>query len=257
MIVNPSLEGSSFFLEGGPAGVLLIHGFTATTAEVRPLANFLHDQGFTVAGPLLPGHKTSPDALNKVSWKDWVKTAEHAYAQIKTHCPIVFAGGESTGGLLAINLAADHPEIAGLLVYAPALRLSLRPIDRLLLPVLALFLSSVPKPVSGTNPYWQGYTVNPLKGTLNLLRLQKIVFPKLKRIHQPLLIVQGRLDKTVAASVPDEIARSVHSQIVEQVWMENSGHIVLIDAEKEAVEALTLRFLKHIQVFEKQTVQSS
>ena len=256
MIVNPNLEGKSFFFEGGPAGVLLIHGFTATTAEVRPLANFLHEHGFTVAGPLLPGHLTSPDDLNTVSWKDWVETADHAYAQIKEHCQVVFAGGESTGGLLALNLAVEHPEIAGLLLYAPALRLNLRPIERLLLPFLALFRPSVPKPVSGTNPLWQGYAVNPLKGTLQLIHLQSIVYPKLKKIHQPVLIIQGRQDKTVESSVPGEIAPQVRSQIVEQVWMENSGHIVLIDADKNAVEALSLQFLTRVLKFDQQISSS-
>ena len=63
MILNPHLEGDSFFWEGGEVGILLIHGFTATTAEVRPLAEFLHKNGYTVAGPLLPGHYTKPDDL--------------------------------------------------------------------------------------------------------------------------------------------------------------------------------------------------
>ena len=51
MIHNPHLEGEPFFWEAGPVGVLLIHGFTATTAEVRPLAKILQQDGYTVSGP--------------------------------------------------------------------------------------------------------------------------------------------------------------------------------------------------------------
>jgi carboxylesterase len=58
MIQNPGLEGDSFFCEAGPFGILLIHGFTATTAEVRPLARRLLSVGYTISGPLLPGHDT-------------------------------------------------------------------------------------------------------------------------------------------------------------------------------------------------------
>jgi len=38
VIKNPHLEGSPFFWEAGPIGILLAHGFSAITAEVRPLA---------------------------------------------------------------------------------------------------------------------------------------------------------------------------------------------------------------------------
>ena len=52
---NPQFEGGPFFWEGGPVGVLLVHGLTATAVEVRPFAKRLHELGFTVGGPLLPG----------------------------------------------------------------------------------------------------------------------------------------------------------------------------------------------------------
>ena len=32
LIHNPHLEGSTFFWEGGPVGVVLSHGYTASTA---------------------------------------------------------------------------------------------------------------------------------------------------------------------------------------------------------------------------------
>jgi len=36
---HPELDGSSFHFQGGKTGFLLLHGFTATTAEVRPWAS--------------------------------------------------------------------------------------------------------------------------------------------------------------------------------------------------------------------------
>ena len=81
-LFNPHLEGDPFFWEGGPTGILLVHGFTATPAEVRLLAKILHERGFTVAGPLLPGHGTKPEDLNRVRWQDWVEEGEKAYRQL-------------------------------------------------------------------------------------------------------------------------------------------------------------------------------
>ncbi|MBS1245743.1 MAG: uncharacterized protein H6R36_398 [Chloroflexi bacterium] len=90
IIRNPHLEGDTFFWEGGPVGVLLIHGYTATTAEVRLLGRFLHERGYTVSGPLLPGHGTTPQAMNRCRWQDWTGAVEQAYRQISTRCDRVF-----------------------------------------------------------------------------------------------------------------------------------------------------------------------
>ena len=40
--------------EGGPAGVLVLHGFTGNPGSMRHLAEVLADAGFTVELPRLP-----------------------------------------------------------------------------------------------------------------------------------------------------------------------------------------------------------
>ena len=123
-ILNPELEGGSFFWKGGETGVLLLHGLTSTTAEVRPLAKRLLSEGYTVSGILLPGHGTMPENLSQTHREDWVKASEEAYNELKRECSSVIVGGESVGALLALRLASDHPEIKGLLLYAPAMSLA-------------------------------------------------------------------------------------------------------------------------------------
>ena len=58
MTRQPHLDPSPFLLEGGRVGVLLIHGFTGSPPEMRLIGEYLHQRGFTVAAPLLPGHGT-------------------------------------------------------------------------------------------------------------------------------------------------------------------------------------------------------
>jgi carboxylesterase len=243
-LINPQLDGSSFHWPAGPVGILLIHGFTATTVEVRDLARSLHAAGYTVSGPLLPGHYTQPMDLNRVHWQDWVETVERSYAQLAAQCHTVVVGGESTGGLLALYLASQHPEAAAVLAYAPALRLQISAWDRLRLRLLAPFIPSVPKPNSDQDTRWQGYPVHPLKGTLQLLRLQRVVRRQLPAVRQPLLIVQGLLDRSVHPAVPEEIIAGVNSRICELHWMAHSRHVVLLDQELEQVTRITLDFLR-------------
>jgi carboxylesterase len=240
---NRHLDGSPFTLTGGPTGVLLIHGFTATTSEVRTLANLLHARGYTISAPLLPGHNTQWQDLNRVRWQDWAAEVERAYLALRGACERVFVGGESTGGLLALFLACEHPEAQGILAYAPALRLAAPRFDQFRLRLAAPFVPNVPKGSIDVETSWSGYTVNPLKGAVQLLNLQRVVRQRLHEIHQPLLVVQGRLDTTVHPGVPAELEHGVSSAIKEVYWMEKSSHVVIIDQEIDQVAEITERFM--------------
>ncbi len=245
---NPHLEGGSFFWPAGTTGVLLIHGFTATTAEVRPLGRRLLAAGYTVSGPLLPGHGTTPEDANRYSWRDYTATVAEAFQAIKKHCSTVFIGGESMGGLLALYQAFESPEIPGLLLYAPAIQLATARAARLG-PLLSPFLPSIEKPqgsLTAADSLWQGYTVYPLKAFRQLLSLQKMVRCRLAEINQPLLLVQGRLDRSVHPHGPGYILERVNSKIKELHWIDQSGHCVVLDCQRQEVETLTLEFLHRL-----------
>jgi carboxylesterase len=242
-LVNSHLEGGPFFWEAGPVGVFLSHGLTATCAEVRPLAKRLHAAGFTVAGALLPGHGTLPQDLNHVRWQDWVQTGEETYQQLKARCQSVFVGGESMGGVLALYLASQHPEAAGVMAFTPAIKLNLSALDTLRLRILAPFVPWVPKGSLDGSALWQGYPVNPLKGAVQLLNFGQEVKKRLPQIHQPVLVMQGRLDTTVHPTVGQIILGGVSSPAKELHWMEKSSHVVIIDQELDEVTRITLEFL--------------
>jgi carboxylesterase len=226
--------------------VLLIHGLTATTAEVRPLAERLNAAGYTVAASLLPGHNTHPDDLNRVHWQEWLRACRADLQRLQADCDQVAVGGESTGAVLSLLLAAAHPEIAALLLYAPALRLALTPLDVLKLHLAAPFVRWIMPRNPGPDMGWQGYTVRPVKGILQLLAMQDHTLPRLAQIAQPLLIVQGRLDLTVRRDVPQMIADRVASTVKQVHWFERSTHCVILDQERDQVAQLTVDFLETV-----------
>lgn len=243
-IHNPHLEGDTFFWPGNEVGVLLLHGLTATTAEVRLLAQNLQAEGFTISAPLLPGHGTSPEDLNETTWHDWAWAAEKAYQHLATVCDYVFVGGESTGGALALYLAAQHKEVAGVLCYAPAIKLAIPTHDMVRLYVVAPLVNSLPKDNVGSNEHWQGYRVNPLRAVMELIRLGREVRRQLPQISQPVLVMQGRNDKTVSEDVGEIILEGVLSEQAEQHWLAQSGHVILLEEELPEITAVTLNFIQ-------------
>ncbi len=244
IIQNPQLDGESFFWPAGPTGALLMHGYTATTAEVRLLGEYLHGRDYTVSGPLLPGHGTAPQDMNRCRWEDWANATETAYRQLASRCQRVFVGGESMGALLALFLASEHPEIAGLAIYAPALRIASAS-SALLARVLYHFVPTVKKAQgvpSAADARWKGYTVHPVPALVQMLELQKQVRSRLARITQPLLVCQGRLDTSVDLRNGEVILASVGSKVKEMHWFERSTHCVILDCEWEQAAAITHGF---------------
>ena len=56
-------EHETFTLPGGRPAALLLHGFLGTPAEMRGLGEALHEQGWTVYAPLLPGFGSDIETL--------------------------------------------------------------------------------------------------------------------------------------------------------------------------------------------------
>ncbi|MBI5053656.1 MAG: alpha/beta fold hydrolase [Chloroflexi bacterium] len=247
---NPHLNGDSFFLQGNnDIGLLLIHGFTATTVEVSYVAKYLNERGYTISAPLLPGHNTTPDDLNQCQWQDWVNAAEAAYQALATRCKKIIVGGESMGGMLALYLASEHPEIIAVITYAPAMITSSSS-SRWQIQILSWFksyLSKPQRPPNITDERTKSYTVNPLKAVIQFFDLQRETRQRLSRISQPILNIQGRLDVVIDPRNGEVILSEVRSQIKEMHWLEHSTHVVVLDQEWERAAELTLNFIQKIE----------
>jgi esterase/lipase len=105
----------------------------------------------------------------------------------------------------------------------------------------------IKKPEStDSNPYWQGYEVQPLVGVRALLRLNKETLARLPNINQPVFVAQGRNDKTVAPDCGDVIRAGVKTAVFQQHWFEHSGHIIIVEDEIDEIAERTIRFIKAI-----------
>jgi carboxylesterase len=242
---NPQLEGNSFYWQGNSTGVLLMHGFTATTAEVRLLANAFRKKGWTISAPLLPGHGSTPQAMNRVQFQDWIDCVELAYQEIHKTCKNVIVGGESMGAVLSLYLAEQHPDIDALLLYSPALRVeSLKYVS-----LLKYFFPILEK--SNNDPedhLWQGYTVNPLWAADQFRKLQKLVTDNLNSVRQPALILQGIYDKTIHPDCGRMIHNRIQSNVKELDFLEESGHVILLGKELDLIIDTSLAFLQGVDI---------
>ena len=129
--------------DGGPVGVLVIHGFTGSPISMRPWAEHLAAEGFTVALPRLPGHGTTWKDMSVTRWDDWYAEVDRALSSLRESCETVFVMGLSMGGSLTLRLAEKRPgDIAGIVLVNPAVHTERK--DAFLLPLLRHIVPAFP-----------------------------------------------------------------------------------------------------------------
>jgi len=234
---HPEMDGKSFFFEGEKnktTGLLFIHGFTATTVEVRQIADHFSRLGYTVAAPLLPGHGSTPSDMNKVIVTDWINKVEESYSLLRMMKEKVIVFGESMGALLSLYLAYNHREIEQLFLFSPALEINGLWKSRFVWP----FIPYIYKKNTDDSMAWQGYNVVPLHAAAELLKLQKNVKKILPEITIPAMVFLGKKDKTINLEGGVKTYELIGSTEKKLIWLDESSHCILIDKELQKVLAV-------------------
>jgi carboxylesterase len=242
-IKNSQLDGNEFYLKGNKIGFLLIHGFTATTTEVRLLAEKLHKDGYTISAPLLPGHGTTPADMNKRSWEEWYGAVETSYLNLYKKVDTVFVGGESMGALLCLLLASNHVNMRGLLCYSPALIIKKLWLADLLKP----FIKYQNKGGSDDGLAWKGYTVNPIHAVSELHKLQIQTQKALPSITTPVTIFQSKIDQSVEPRGAEVLYKEIGSKDKEIHWFNKSSHCMILDKQLDDLYVVTRKFILRLQ----------
>mgnify|MGYP001204047413 CR=1 FL=1 len=188
-------ENFPFWLEPetpAAACVVLVHGFSATPREMRPLGEALIEHGFAALGVRLPGHGTSPEDLSRRKHPEWIATVRTAINIAETEFERVYAAGLSTGSL-ALLTAADHGQLAGQVLLAPFLKLKhpMAPFVWFLRHLLNYDTRTIEPELE---PFY--YSRRPLKAIHELIRLTREVRHHLAEVRAPSLVIASEGDAT-------------------------------------------------------------
>ncbi len=224
--------------EGSGTGILMLHGFTATPAQFKEFTRLFVERGYSVRVPLLDGHGTNVDQLNKCVWNDWYGTAKKHLFEMRKHSDKVFVIGQSMGGTLALHLAA-HYQLEGLVLLAPAMKF------KSLLPLLAPVVAPL-------KPRWKkkdgadiqnlksrkeslNYDTIPLKALNELKKLMVHVQDDLQDVHVPVLIAHSIHDHTIDFKGSKTVYEKISSRSKSFLELKNSYHILSLDNDKDVV----------------------
>jgi len=246
MLKEPS--PSPFLLQAGPVGVLLIHGFTASPTEMRPLGDFLHQRDLTVSGICLPGHGTTSADLTQTRWEDWYEAVEREFDSLHRSSDAVFVAGLSAGGILSALLAARETQrLKGLCLLCPAFHLHSRFL--FLAPLLSPFIRSIPKS-SRDRDYLaaQGLFSYPEMPTPALAQLHRLILEgrrQFSQVRQPTLIFLGQKDGTVRPSSGISLFNQHSSLDKSLVFLPQADHILTTEPGAPFIFSRILQFIEY------------
>ena len=198
-----------FFLKpekNNGVGIILIHGLLASPAEVKGYGEELLNLGYTVLGVRIKGHGTSPYDLRTRIYEDWYESVIRGLKIISAYCDAIVAIGFSTGGELALILAAENFDK---LVAVVAVAVPMKFVDKSLSFVPLLHgtnrLVSWVSSMEGVKPFIENssehkqinYTNAPVKSLYELRRLTEKVENILTDIEIPTLLVFADEDPVV------------------------------------------------------------
>jgi len=234
-----------FMFEGGKRAVLLLHGFTGNSADVRMMGRFLQDKGYTCHAPIYKGHGVPPEELVQTGPRDWWKDVLMAYDTLKRkgHDEIAVVG-LSLGGVFSLKLGYTVP-IKGIVpMCAP---MSFKSIEQMNDGVLS-YAREYKKREGKTEEQIQQELIKiaPME-TLGALRQQiQSVRESLGEILVPTFVVQGRMDDVIDPDSATIIYNEVSEKRKELKWYEKSGHVITLDKEKEQLHQDVYSFLEQL-----------
>lgn len=234
-----------YFWQDGKKGVLLIHGYTGSPAELKLLGEYLNKNGYSVLGVRLPGHGTTPEELNKTNWPMWYEAAAEAFAELSSYCTEVSVVGVSMGGLLAMKLAAEQPVKKAVFLATPIYVYDKR---ARFVRVAKYFKKWIVKKSRNYNvdkKYNIAYNVMPLKALDSMIKLiDHCVSKVLPLIQVPCLIMQSKDEHTVRPESAEFIYEKIKSTDKQLVWFNNAGHILTLSDCRNEVFEIILKFLE-------------
>ena len=251
---------SPFELGVGPGACLLVHGFTGTPWDVRPLGEALAAGGFRVRGIRLPGHGTTPRAMLEAGAGDWLAACEAGLASFRE--PRVAVVGLSVGALLAIVLAARHPDrVQAVVGLAPALRFKdawsrgLRRVRPLLAVAERLrpwvhksttdLLDPAARAAAPVLAAW------PLRRLGDVWQVQDWARASAPKVKAPVLLAVARQDHVVDVRGTRELARRLkHAQSVRFIELDQGAHIMPRDEGRLVLQQEVLAFLRRARTLD-------
>lgn len=225
-----------FTYKGGNKAVLLLHGFTGSTRDVKMLGKFLQQHGYTCHAPLYKGHGMEPNELIQTGPEDWWQDVIGGYNFLKAEgFKDIAVAGVSLGGIFSLRVGMELSVNGIVSMCAPMQEKSIDDLYNRVRNYATVYMKFEGKDEEQIIDVLKKFEQTPMP---SLKKLQQIIIDtrqKLDLITSPILVLQGCLDDSLYKESAQIIYNTVNAEDKQLKWYEQSGHIITLDKEREKV----------------------
>ena len=232
--MNIKLPEKFYFKESsGDQAVLLLHGFTGNTSDVRQLGRYLQKKGMTSYAINYEGHAEHPKKITESSPFVWYRQAAEAYDFLRSEgYSNIFVAGVSIGGVIALKLAMERDVTGVSTICSPMyMKESSTLYEQFIVyakKYLKMFESKSPEEIKKETETLEMTAVfDDISMFINSVR------GNLESINVPLYTAQAVHDKVIDPDSANVIYNGAGTEEKEIKWYDEGGHVLTIDESKE------------------------
>lgn len=246
----------------------MLHGLSSSPLELRYLARYLNNEGFTTCAPVLDGYSAGTVEQRMERWLD---AAMAEYDALASRYARVSICGLSIGAALALALARRRPNAQSLVLLSLTLSYDgwAIPWYRFLLnwayftPLRSRWRYRESEPFGLRNEALRTKIARAMQrndfsevgpSTISLpalheaSRLANNVRANLHEIRNDCLIVHAIDDETASPRNAREVAAKLGTSFLRTIWLDDSYHMITSDNEREVVARETAAFLRESEI---------
>lgn len=240
-------QPQAFTFEAGPRAVLLLHGFTGHTADVRMLGRFLEKKGYTSHAPIYRGHGVPPEELIKSNPDQWWEDVNSALNHLKElGYDEIAVAGLSLGGVLGLKLAYST-QVKGIISMCAPMFFDN---ETQLTQGFELFAKEYKQLERKDAKTIEREVATVMEESTELFSLLKETIEEVKdnvdTIYTPTFVVQARNDTMINTESANYIYDHVEADLKDIKWYEESGHVITLDKQKDELHEDIYQFLEKL-----------
>lgn len=279
--VKVNIDQGLFLKGNNSSAVILAHGMTGSPQEMKYLAEFLNQKGYSVICPRLAYHGEPIEVLKKAKWQEFYQSIRIPFLEMSVQYKFVFVAGLSMGALLALLLADEFGnKISAVSCLSPTLFYDgwNIPWTKHLLPFVFttplknFFYFKEERPYGIKNEKIQelmhryyskaglydvehvgrfGYPYFPVILLYQLHLCVKHLSKRLPYIKIPVQLIQASNDDITSVNNSQFIYDRISSKTKELILLNNSYHVVTADQERDKVAQNVADFFFKIENLER------
>jgi carboxylesterase len=212
----------------------MIHGLGGSPTSLGDVPDGLRSRGWEVHTPVLPGHGTSVDDLEGLTFDHWSNAVMAAVTNGERGHGVVLVG-QSLGGVLALCAADTSSAVRGVVtINAPV-----TPADPDVVEHLDWLIDrGVTRRPAGEPDLRDPHAVDPGYDELPVSALRALVdagdraTASVPRVRVPALVITSDHDQVVDPALGDALARGLGGPVT-RLRLPNSGHVACRDLDRQ------------------------